>query len=855
MNGRVRRVAAIVVTAGLIGPASAAGAAEDLARDVDPMIGTSPPGFTVPGAVAPHGMTQVSPDTEGEFAYSGYLYTDQLIKGFSLVHLSGPGVRKAGDFPFMPTVGPVVSTDPLANAARFNHATEQASPGEYRVRLDNSGIDVGLTASTRAAIQRYTFPPSPASNVLVSASNSIEGKGNVGKLKIVGNNELVGETKGRYRVFFVARFDRPFHSFGSFDGQSIRRGSRSASGNAAGGYVTFDTTLKQRVQARIGLSFVDVAGARRNLAAESPGFDYAGMRARTRAAWNRELAAIRVSGGTPADRKTFYTALYHSLLHPNVFNDVDRRYRGFDDEVHVARGRTHYANFSSWDLYKSEHQLLALIDPRRFRDMLLSLLADAREGERLPRWGEQNIDASHMSGDPAIPGIVDGYCRGVLADDPAEAAGLYKEAVKLATTERPRFLREKGYLAGRAGTTLEHGVADFSLALMAHALGRGAEAKRWLRQAANYRNVLDPETRFIRPRNADGSWREPFDPTDNVGFQEGNSWQYSWLAPHDAAGLFKRMGGLGVARDRLDHLFSYEAAATTPGVVAEAQSRANVFGLVYKIDQYAPGNEHDIQVPWMYPFAGQPWKTQAVLRQIQFLFRPTPEGLPGNDDLGGLSSWYLFSALGFGPVTPGAPFYVFGSPVFTRAEIRLPDGGSFTVRSPGASLTGKYVRAARLNGKAIGRSWFPHSAIRRGGSLELSMGSEPNTGRTGPVPPSMSDSSLSAFGCRPGTRSSQRKSAKSRIRLSVRPRRVRVGRTVRLRFRATTRKGRRRAVKRATIRFAGERVRTNRRGVAVMSHRFSTTGRFRARASRSGMRSGKARIAAVRRAARPRFTG
>ena len=348
----------------------------DLASFVDPMVGTGPPGFVFPGAAAPFGMVQNSPDTRGPFAYSGYLYTDPQIQGFSLVHLSGPGVQKGGDIPFMPTVGPVLSNDPNSYGSPFDHAQEEAEAGYYRVRLDKYATDVELTASTRAAMQRYTFPPSPQSNVIIDVTRSVEGVHD-GSIRFNGKDEVTGFTRGRYPVHFVAKFDRPFASTGTF----------KADGSGAGGWATFDTTTGGgAVTARIGISFVDLDGARRNLEAEAPNFDFAAMRARTREAWNRELGRVRVSGGTDLERTNFYTALYHAQLHPNVFTDVDGRYLGFDKQVHRAEGRTQYANFSGWDTYKGENQLLATIQPRRYRDMLLTLLANHREGGRLPRW-------------------------------------------------------------------------------------------------------------------------------------------------------------------------------------------------------------------------------------------------------------------------------------------------------------------------------------------------------------------------------------------------------------------------------------------------------------------------------------
>lgn len=690
-------------------------ASADLARYVDPMIGTVPPGFTVPGAAAPFGMVQNSPDTTGEFAYSGYLATDPVIRGFSLVHLSGPGVRKAGDVPFMPFTGEVVpSRDENANASTWNRATERAEAGYYSVFLDRPATQVELTASTRTAMQRYTFPPAPKAGLIVDVDRRIPGSadGNY----TAGADEITGSVRSGYPVYFVARFSRPFDSKGD-------------------GWVAWDTTKGREITMRVGISFVDVDGARRNLEAEAPTFDFDGMRERTRAAWNRALGKIRVSGGSVLDKRSFYTALYHAQLHPNVFEDVDGRYLGMDGRVHTSDGWTQYANFSLWDTYKGQNQLLAVIQPGRYRDMLRSLLADHREGGKLPRWGEQNLDPAHMSGDPAIPMIADGVCRGIIGGADAEA--LYDASVAL-VDRREEEMRTLGYLPQQrssrgAGTTLEYGGADFALALLARAVGRDADARRWADESLRYRLLLDPETRFIRPRNADGSWLTPFSTTEETGFQEGNSWQYSWLAPHDARGLFDRMGGDAEVVERLDHFF------TLP---SEAQNRLTLFGLAYRFDQYAPGNEHDLQAPWLYPFAGQPWKTGRELSDLRILFRPTPDGLPGNDDLGGLSGWYVWSTLGFGPVTPGAPLYVLGSPQWDRAVIR--SGGDRIV----VSGAGTYVRGARLGRRRLQRAWFTHDELLRAGSLALDAGSTPDESfGAKDRPPSVSDAPLSKFGC------------------------------------------------------------------------------------------------------------
>jgi predicted alpha-1,2-mannosidase len=732
----VRAGGVLLATLALIG-ASPLAAAADPAAEVDPMIGAFGPGFVFPGAAVPFGMVQNSPDTRGPLAYSGYLWSDPAIQGFSLVHISGPGVVKAGDIPFMPTTGAVSTSDPNSIGSPFDHLTEHASPGYYRVTLARYLTNVELTASEHAAMQRYTFPPFGDANVIINPGRSVEGVQD-GHIEITGPDEVSGWTKGRYPVYFDARFSTPFKSSGVF-----------RQGKDAAGWVSFDAAKQRVITARIGISFVDVEGARRNLEAEAPRPDFDAMHAAARAAWNRALSSVDVDGGTASRRKVFYTALYHSLLHPNVFTDVDGRYLGFDDRPHRAKGRTQYANFSLWDTYKTQNQLLTLIAPGRYRDMLLSLLDDMRESGKLPRWGEQNTDPAHMSGDPAIPMIADGYCRGLLTR--RDALSLYRAGIATAA-KRPPSLDQLGYLpledkGSAAGTTLEYGIADFSLALLADGLGRRADAAMWLQRSLRYRNLIDPQTKFIRPRHKDGSWLDPFNPSDEAGFQEGNSWHYSWLAPQDARGLFARMGGVGVALDRLDQMFSL------PPVIANL---TNAFGTLYRTPAYAPGNEMDLQVPWMYAFAGAPWKGAKALARERTTFNSTMAGLPGNDDLGGLSAGYVLSALGFSPVTPGAPFYVIGSPAFPKVTLTLGNGRKLVVEAPGAGPGKPYVTGATLDGKPLGRAWFRDSEIARGGTLVLRMSSAANQSwGASDVPPSVSDGpGLARFGCAPRTRRS-----------------------------------------------------------------------------------------------------
>lgn len=513
-------------------------------------------------------------------------------------------------------------------------------------------------------------------------------------------------------------------------GAATQPGVASVNGKGAGAYVSFDPSADRDVLVKVGISFVSQENALENLESELPvdDFGFDAQRERTRSAWDQALHSIEVSGGLDTDLPSFYTALYHAQHHPNVFNDANGDYLGYDGAVHrvgapgdpMPAGSTHYANFSMWDTYRGEMQLLALIAPARYGDMMRSLTAIARQGGRLPRWGLMNIYADYMNGEPALPVIADGFCRGLVPDDVAEE--LYAEARDLALVDHrdPSYL-EKGYIpydvqgSGASGT-LEHALADFSLALVADRLGRDEDRDRLLELAGNWRNQLDPETRFMRPRLSDGSWMTPYQPELPDGFREGTGWQYTWLVPHDMGGLIdaigKDNGGNTFVADRLDTFFSAALTGNTPLVMPEAQQKATAYGIAYYGNQYAPSNEHDLQAPYAHLWLDQQEKTQALARAYQGLYRAAPDGMPGNDDLGSMSAWYVWSALGFYPAIAGAPVYVLGSPVFQRAEIAVPSG-SFVVEAPDTSLVNKYVNGASLNDdETWSGTWFTTTAWR-----------------------------------------------------------------------------------------------------------------------------------------------
>jgi len=732
----------------------------ELTRLVNPFVGTDNDGNTFPGATVPFGMVQLSPDTTST---GWYKYKDTKIRGFSLTHFSGAGCPAYADVPFLPAVGPLESS-PGSNwsdyAAGFSHEHEQAAPGYYAVEL-NSGVRVELSATARTGFGVFTFPSTPSANVLVNAGGSATGDSD-SFVQIVGDREVVGSaTSGRfcdsntsYTVYFAAQFDRPFDSFAAWDAAALKPGAREGRGKQSGAILTFDATRERVLRMKVGVSFVGVENARMNLRAENGGWDFEAVRRRADAAWNDWLGRIKVEGGTVDERRVFYTALYHTLLHPNVFSDVNGEYVGFDRATHNARTRTQYANFSDWDTYRTVIQLHALLAPRETADMMQSLVEDARQSGWLPKWPMANDVTAVMGGDNPAPLISTAYAFGARSFDARSALGyMLKAATRPGTgvhdyAERPRLAEylARGYvpltsfkwdngMTGSTSASLEYVTDDFCVARLASALGDAGVRAVFMRRAQNWQKLFDPETGFIRPRRASGVFLEGFDPDSvaphsevpwdksaQAGFEEGNTWQYTWMIPHNYRGLFAAVGGDEEVTRRLDKFFTK--------LVGWGQPYFNI------------GNEPSFVSPYAYAFAGSPWRTQETVRRIMLeIYKTTPQGLPGNDDLGATSAWYVWGALGIYPAIPGVGGFVVGSPLFPVATIRLGDGRR--LRIEGAGAPGPYVQSLTLDGKPYTRAWLPLSAIRRGtNTLHFKLGGAPNTSwasAPGDAPPSFTE--------------------------------------------------------------------------------------------------------------------
>ncbi|MGY9070918.1 GH92 family glycosyl hydrolase [Streptomyces sp. CAS3] len=754
---RTRLCLAWVMAASALIATPAAGAAErtdgHLTDLVNPFIGSQDEGNTFPGAAVPFGMVQLSPDTGHN---TGYDYTQSRIRGFSLVHLSGVGCRIGGDLPVLPTTGDVTQTDDAKYAAAFAHGDETASPGYYRVGLA-SGIRAELTASARTGVQRYTFPATTKANVLLNAAQSLH-KASGSKVEILDDRTVRTEITGHgfcrdtgpYTVYTITRFSRPFTAYGTWNGATVTAGSR---GGRGGAYVRFDTTGDRTVEATTALSYVDAAGAAGNLRAEG-GRSFDTVRRAARAQWETRLAGVRVRGGTDTLRRTFYSSLYRSYLAPNVGGDADGRYFGWDRRVHRAQGFTYYQNWSLWDTYRTQAQLLALLAPREARDMARSVVAIDEDGGWLPKWGYGPVETNVMSGDPVTPFLTTAYQMGLLkgfeerayralrknADGvpPAANPGIGREAnaeyIKdgFAPFDKDRPLAKMGdsdYHHG-ASVTLEYALADAMLAQMARGLGHDADAARYAARSRDYRTIFDPSTGFFRARDASGAFTGSPDPALGTGFHEGTAWQYQWLVPQDLTGMVELIGGKRAANDRLDSFFAYDRLLADPARTArEVWVHGDAYAY-YNAAVYNPMNEPDLIAPYTYLATGQPWKTTDVVHAALTLFTDGPTGMTGNDDLGTMSAWNVLSSIGLFPIQPGYDTWGLSTPVFDRVDLALdrrywPSGG-LTVTAPGTSAADRYVQGVRVDGSAHGRTYLTTRALRSLRSLAFTVGPRPS---------------------------------------------------------------------------------------------------------------------------------
>jgi predicted alpha-1,2-mannosidase len=750
------------------------GSAPTAYDSVDPFIGTGGEGHTYPGASVPFGMVQLSPDTEiRDFRQSfpwaaGYRYGDPTILGFSHTHFSGTGHSDMGDVLLVPTIGPLRLSPGSAEApgtgyrSRFSHARESARPGYYSVFLDDPGVKVELTATNRVGVHRYTFPASDQAHVILDLVSSIydyDGKVLWSKLRVESDTLVTGfrETKGwspGRQVYFALEFSKPFVSYGlvneaeeTYKGFG-RRESRlenypELAGRKLKAHFDFRTQAGEVILAKVALSSVGIDGALRNLRAEAHGWDFEAVRAAARDAWSRELAKLRIEGEARS-RTIFYTALYHTMLAPVTYMDVDGRYRGADGAIHVAEGFTNYHVFSLWDTFRAEHPLLTLLQPERDGEMIRSLLAHREESVHhiLPVWSFGSNETWCMIGYHAVAVIADAFLKGIRNFDPQAAFEAMKASASYGRYGGLAAYMQLGYVPidrepEAASKTLEYAYDDWTIAQMAAALGRAEDRALFARRAQSFRRIFDPATGFMRAKKSDGTFREPFDPVYaqyGSDYTEGNAWQYSWFVPHDVRGLIGLVGGRQRFVKRLDQLFAYEV---DPEIFKQVEDISGLIGL------YAHGNEPSQHIAYLYSYAGEPWRTQERVRQIMTrLFDATPEGISGNEDCGQMSAWYVWSALGFYPVTPGSLEYVIGAPQLPKAEIDVGGGKTFTVVAEGLSDRNLYIQSATLDGKAYDKAFIRHEDVVSGATLRFVMGPRPKrswASAAASAPYSMSD--------------------------------------------------------------------------------------------------------------------
>ncbi len=733
---------------------------------VDPLIGTARMGHTYPGATVPFGMVQLSPDTDtipyavdgkynpDVYRYcAGYQYEDPTIVGFSHTHFNGTGHSDLGDFLIMPTTGPLQLNPGTADRpgsgyrSRFSHDKEEASPAYYKVFLEDHGIQAELTATTRVGFHRYTFPEAEEAHIILDLIAGIypyEGK-NVWTFIRVENDTLVTgyrQTHGWARtrtVYFALAFSRPIKRYGhrNYD-KNVYRGFwrkfdqehdfPEMAGRDLRAYFDFDTRAGEQVLLKFALSPVSTEGALLNLRTEIPHWDFDRVRREGTDSWNAELGKVRIETMREDDKVNFYTALYHSYLGPTVYMDVDGAYRGLDMNVHRAEGFTHYTSFSLWDTYRALHPLFNLLQPTRNSDMIRSMLAhyDQSVHGMLPIWSHYANENWCMIGYHSVSVIADALAKGVSGFDKEKALEAAVSTARTRYFDGLGYYMDLGYVpedsnGSSVSKTLEYAYDDWCIAQMAKSMGREDLYREFSRRAVSYRAVFDPSTGFMRPKLSDGSWKSPFDPLDThgQGFIEGNSWNYSLYVPHDPADMIRLMGGGRSFVRRLDSLFTMEL----PDKYFEHTEDISRDGI---IGNYVHGNEPSHHVAYLYNWTDQPWKTQERVRMIlDSMYRPYPDGLGGNDDLGQMSAWYLFSALGFYPVCPGATSYALGSPLVKRAEIRLENGRTLTVTAENQSPQNIYVQSATLNGRLLTTPFVEHADLVAGGQLHFVMGGKP----------------------------------------------------------------------------------------------------------------------------------
>jgi predicted alpha-1,2-mannosidase len=713
-------------------------------------VGTGGHGHTYPGASVPFGMVQLSPDTfnAGWDWCSGYNYSDNSIMGFSHTHLSGTGIGDMLDVLVMPGTGKVKinpssrDTPERGYRSRFSHEHESAEPGYYSVFLRDSGVRAELSATARTGIHRYTFPQNDSSHFMVDFHHAYGGFDKVSeavlwsKLKIVGDDTIVGSRSiGRWangrEIHFAMRFSKAFESFVILaDDSPLLASEREANGKSLKCVVHYSTQEKEVILVKTGISGVSIEGAVKNLETETPDWDFDKVRSEAASLWESELSKIEVEGGTEKQKEIFYTSLYHCMLAPTLFDDVDGQYQGMDGTVHtLPKGEHNYSTFSLWDTYRAIHPLFTLIQPERVPRMVNCLVRMAHESSAgMPVWPLQAKETGCMTGYHSAVVIAEAIEKGFRGIDVVAAYSPMKQRAMIDDYQGLALYRKYGYIpcdleSESIGKGMDYAYDDWAVAHVARAAGQTDDSDKLIKRASNYKNFFDFTRGFIRPRLANGQWAEPFAPNE-IGhseqwrdYTESNAWQATFAVQHDPKGLTSLLGGTAKLSAKLDALFDAD-----PSLPDDAP--LDIAGLV---GQYAHGNEPSHHIAYLYVYAGAPYKTQErVWSLLETMYDDQPDGIAGNEDCGQMSAWYVMSAMGFYAVDPVSSNYVFGTPIFDRVKITLAGGKQLLLEAKRSVPEAKYIKSASLNGVLLDRAWFKHKDIAEGGHLVFEMSTQPN---------------------------------------------------------------------------------------------------------------------------------
>lgn len=705
----------------------------DYTKLADPMVGTNAHGHTFPGATLPFGMIQLSPDTRTDTwdGCSGYHYSDSSILGFSHTHFSGTGVGSGADIMLMPSVEEINlhSGDLLSPSAgyraNFSHLQESANPGFYRVKLDN-GILAELTCTERVGFHRYTFPSGGNKNILLDLAHGITTKVDSLHLTVVSSTLLTGfrhahsSLDGEKTVWFTIEFSQPFSDYGvALQGKMVGKQAESGGKNLKA-FFRFNQLPQNSVMVKVALSRVDKAGSLNNLRQELREWNLDSVKEVARQKWQKELSKIVVEGGTPAQQRTFYTALYHCFIHPNIAMDADRRFFGTDHKIHLATDFDNYTTFSLWDTFRAFHPLFTIINQQKTNQFIRSFLERYRHFGSLMIMEFGGNEGFGMIGYHALSVIADAYVKGIRDYDLHLTFEAMKNLSDGLRAGRESF-KNIGYIPYEledqsVSRTLEYAYDDWCISRLAKDLNE-RDFQKYSQKGQLYRQVYSPEAGFMRGKSANYQWLSPFDPKSTATFTEGNAYQFSLFVPQDYQGLFRQMGGDDVVDRWLDCCF------TTP--MDSAQSRTG--DMTGNIGQYVHGNEPSHHMAYLYNYIGKPWKSQERIRQIlDTLYSDRPDGLSGNEDAGQMSAWYVLSAMGIYAATPGMDYYVLGSPIFPKVTIQLENGRQFVIKAPETSQKNRYVGGTRLHGNESAKSWLRHADIMKGGELIFSMQNQPN---------------------------------------------------------------------------------------------------------------------------------